>query len=185
MSKNDELELVIDEIEEPTSKKKVKKEKKPRKPMSAEHKAKLLLSLAKAREQSCLKRGLKSQAKKILKAQDEAETNEIIRKSLLAKDVEDPRDVQIKELRARLDGLTLQDVVKKPKTKPKVIIEESELESEAVTPSPKSDKPVPVPTPQIVVPIVEPIVEVVEVVPEPIIKKVKFKSLRGSKMNRY
>tara|TARA_R110000824_G_scaffold167698_1_gene344717 strand:- start:164 stop:604 length:441 start_codon:yes stop_codon:yes gene_type:complete len=146
MSNTDELELklVIDEIEQPTPKKKVKK---PRKPMSAEHKAKLLLSLAKAREQSCLKRGLKSQAKKILKEKDEAETNEIIRKSLLAKDVEDPRDVQIRELKARLDGLTLQDVVKKPKAKPK-----------------------PIPEPQII---------------SPIPKKVNFKSLRGSKMNKY
>ena len=180
MSKNEELEMIIDEIDEPTPKKKVKKEKKPRKPMSAEHKAKLLLSLAKAREQSCLKRGLKSQAKKILKEKDEAETNEIIRKSLLAKDVEDPRDVQIKELRARLDGLTLQDVVKKPKAKPKVIIEESEPESEAVVPTPKSDKPVPSAaalSPQIVEP--------VEPEPVPVVKKVKFKSLRGSKMNRY
>ena len=132
MSNTDELELklVIEEIEEPTPKKKVKK---PRKPMSAEHKAKLLLSLAKAREQSCLKRGLKSQAKKILKEKDEAETNEIIRKSLLAKDVEDPRDIQIRELKARLDGLTLQDVVKKPKAKPKVINEEPEPEPETET----------------------------------------------------
>ena len=170
-----ELEMVIKpiDVEVDTPKKKVKK---PRKPMSAEHKAKLLLSLSKAREQSCLKRGLKSQAKKILKAQDEAETNEIIRKSLLAKDVEDPRDVQIKELKARLDGLTLQDVVKKPKTKPKVILEEPESEPEpepeTVVPKPICDKPVPLQQQQPVEPV-------------PVIKKVKFKSLRGSKMIRY
>lgn len=172
MSNTDELELklVIDEIEEPTPKKKVKK---PRKPMSAEHKAKLLLSLAKAREQSCLKRGLKSHAKKILKEKDEAETNEIIRKSLLAKDVEDPRDVQIRELKARLDGLTLQDVVKKPKAKPKLIPEESEAEPEA------EPEPLHVPTPKIHKPISEP--QIISPIP----KKVNFKSLRGSKMNKY
>jgi hypothetical protein len=164
MSNTDELELklVIDEIEEPTPKKKVKK---PRKPMTAEHKAKLLLSLAKAREQSCLKRGLKSQAKKILKAKDEAETNEIIRKSLLAKDVEDPRDIQIRELKARLDGLTLQ----------KPIPEESEAEPE---PEPEPE-PLHVPTPKIHKPIPEP--QIISPIP----KKVNFKSLRGSKMNKY
>ena len=176
MSNTDELELklVIDEIEEPTPKKKVKK---PRKPMSAEHKAKLLLSLAKAREQSCLKRGLKSQAKKILKEKDEAETNEIIRKSLLAKDVEDPRDVQIRELKARLDGLTLQDVVKKPKAKPKVIIEEPEPEPEPEA-EPEAE-PLHEPTPKIHKPIPEP--QIISPIP----KKVNFKSLRGSKMNKY
>ena len=176
MSNTDELELklVIEEIEEPTPKKKVKK---PRKPMSAEHKAKLLLSLAKAREQSCLKRGLKSQAKKILKEKDEAETNEIIRKSLLAKDVEDPRDIQIRELKARLDGLTLQDVVKKPKAKPKPIPEESEAEAE---PEPEPEpEPLHAPTPKIHKPIPEP--QIISPIP----KKVNFKSLRGSKMNKY
>jgi hypothetical protein len=119
------IPTVIDEIVEKPPKVKVKK---PRKPMSEEHKAKLVASLVKAREQSALKRGLKSQAKKIIKEKEDAETNEIIRKSLLAKDKEDPRDIQIKELKARLDGLTLQDVVKKPKKKalPKVIDNESE-----------------------------------------------------------
>tara|TARA_R110000787_G_scaffold31374_1_gene83318 strand:+ start:55 stop:624 length:570 start_codon:yes stop_codon:yes gene_type:complete len=177
------VEKVIDDEPILTKKGKIKK---PRKPMSAEHKAKLLLSLKKAREQSVLKRGLKSQAKKILKEADDAETNEIIRKSLLvkAKAEEDPRDIEIKKLRAKLDGLTLQDVVKKPKSKPKVIIEEPEFEPidepdiviaepVAVTPKVKIEPkvvPIVVPIEPKVVPIVQP-------------KKI-FKSTRGSKLKR-
>ena len=181
MSNNDDsivmdVEKVIDE--EPIKPKKVKV-KKPRKPMTPEHKEKLLKSLKKAREQSALKRGLKSQAKKIIKAADEAETNDIIRKSLLvkAKAEEDPRDIEIKKLRAKLDGLTLQDVIKKPKPKPKpkVIIEEDTFEPidepDIVTPTP-TRPPTPTPTPPPPIPI-------------PVVKPKVFKSTRGSKLKRY
>ena len=151
-----------------------KKVKKPRKPMSAEHKAKLLHSLEKARVQSALKRGLKSQAKKILKEKDDKETNEIIRKSLLAKNEEDPRDIQIKELKARLDGLTLQDVIKKPK-KQVTIKEEPEPEPEPVP------EPVHEPKPKPQAKKMNTIQEIASHVQQaPLI----FKSLRGSKMKK-
>tara|TARA_R110000765_G_scaffold55166_3_gene109596 strand:- start:443 stop:1009 length:567 start_codon:yes stop_codon:yes gene_type:complete len=177
------VEKIIDD--EPTLTKKGKI-KKPRKPMTPEHKEKLLSSLKKAREQSALKRGLKSHAKKIIKAADEAETNDIIRKSLLvkAKAEEDPRDIEIKKLRAKLDGLTLQDVIKKPKPKPKVIIEEPEFEPidepDIVIPTPlPSREPSPIPTPKKVT-----IIEPVNII-EPVIKSKVFKSTRGSKLKRY
>ena len=188
MSNN--VELTVDDytIEEdggitPTPVVPKPKIKKARKPMTPEHKAKLVESLKKAREQSALKRGLKSQAKKIIKEADEAETNEIIRKSLLvkAKAEHDPRDVEIKKLRAKLDGLTLQDVIKKPKPKPKVIIEEPEFE-----PIDEPDEPKPEPK-------AEPKAEIrkvqfepkVDDFKEPIVEPKKiFKSTRGSKFKR-
>ena len=192
MSNNDEpvaltVEKVIDDEPILTKKGKIKK---PRKPMTPEHKAKLMLSLKKAREQSALKRGLKSQAKKILKEADEAETNEIIRKSLLvkAKAEEDPRDIEIKNLKAKLDGLTLQDVVKKPKTKPKVIMEEFEPidEPDIVIAEPKAvPKAVPKAEPKAVTPKVkvEP-TPTVPTVPTVVVPKKIFKSTRGAKLKR-
>ena len=181
------IPTVIDEIVEKPPKVKVKK---PRKPMSEEHKAKLVASLVKAREQSALKRGLKSQAKKIIKEKEDAETNEIIRKSLLAKDKEDPRDIQIKELKARLDGLTLQDVVKKPKKKalPKVIDNESEedlmfeieIEKEKPKPISKASKePISKASKEPKKPMEE--IKEEEKTPEPI---KLFQSLRGSKFKK-
>ena len=178
------IPTVIDEIVEKPPKVKVKK---PRKPMSEEHKAKLVASLVKAREQSALKRGLKSQAKKIIKEKEDAETNEIIRKSLLAKDKEDPRDIQIKELKARLDGLTLQDVVKKPKKKalPKVIDNESEedlmfeIEIEKVEIEKEKPKPISKASKEPKKPMEE--IKEEEQTPEPI---KLFQSLRGSKFKK-
>ena len=172
--------LLLDEPEPP----KPKKEKKPRKPMTPEHKEKLMKSLAKAREKSALNRGLKSKAKKILKAKDEAETMDIIRKSQLS--IPDSRDDRIKELQNRLDGLTLQDVVvkpkRKPKPKPKPIPEEEEEEEEDAdyTSTPQVEpnyvsKPAPqtqTQTPQTQTPVA---------VLEP---KLNFKSVRGAKMKR-
>ena len=126
--------ITLPEPKQNTVKPKAVKAKKPRKPMSEEHKAKLLAGLVKAREASAVKRGLKSQAKKILKEKDDAETNELVRRSLLAKSQPDPRDVEIAELKKRLDGLTLQDVVKKPrqKKKPATIKEADEEEEEEI-----------------------------------------------------
>lgn len=149
---------------------KPKKEKKPRKPMSAEHKEKLMKSLAKAREKSALNRGLKSKAKKILKAKDDAETMEIIRKSQLS--IPDSRDDKIKELQARLDGLTLQDVVVKPKRKPKPkpIPEEEEDDSDYTSTTLVEPNYVSKPAPVAVAAPVEP--------------KLNFKSVRGAKMKR-
>ena len=146
--------------------------------------------MVKAREQSALKRGLKSQAKKIIKEKEDAETNEIIRKSLLAKDKEDPRDIQIKELKARLDGLTLQDVVKKPKKKalPKVIDNESEedlmfeieIEKEKPKPISKASKePISKASKEPKKPMEE--IKEEEKTPEPI---KLFQSLRGSKFKK-
>ena len=89
------------------------KEKKPRKPMTAEHKEKLLNALVKAREQSKIKRGKTAQAKKILKEEKNRETDNIIRKSLMAKDAPDSRDEEINNLKNKLKKLTLQDVLPK------------------------------------------------------------------------
>ena len=95
----------------------------------------------------------------------------------------DLRDLEIKELKKKLDGLTLQDVVKpKRKTKPKTIPEESEdekpKEKKPRKPRAKKEK-----------------VEIEAVVFEPlatsIAKQVQqapsiiFKSLRGSRMKKY
>ena len=70
-----ELQMEIDAIIESKT---IKKVKKPRKPMTAEHKAKLMESLAKARAASALKRGKKAKAKKILKEKDDAEVDKIL-----------------------------------------------------------------------------------------------------------
>ena len=97
-----------------------KKVKKPRKPMTAEHKEKLLSALVKAREQSKIKRGKTAQAKKILKEEKNRETDNIIRKSLMAKDKPDARDDEIDNLKKKLKEMTLQDVLPKEPMKRKV-----------------------------------------------------------------
>ena len=95
------LELEVKEVKET-------KPKKKRKPMSEEHKAKLLKSLEKARIQSALKRGKKAK--------------------------ENIKDKEIKRLQAKLDNLTLQDVLpKKPKSKPLPKIEEEPTEDDIGT----------------------------------------------------
>lgn len=115
------LELEVKEVKET-------KPKKKRKPMSAEHKAKLLKSLEKARVQSALKRGKKAKAKQILKEQDDAEVDKILDLHIKSKEAkENLKDKEIKRLQAKLDNLTLQDVLpKKPKSKPLPIIVEEE-----------------------------------------------------------
>ena len=108
-------------IEDPTEAKEVtkpKKEKKKRKPMTAEHKAKVMAGLAKARAASALARAKKSEVKKIKKADENEERDEIIRKDLLKKTKKsDEKDKRIEELEKKLASLTLQDVIKKPKAK--------------------------------------------------------------------
>ena len=166
-----EIEMTIEDA--PAKKTKVKK---PRKPMSAEHKKKVLESLKKAREASKLARGKNSQAKKILKKKKNDETDEIIRRSLLEKTVKDnEKDIEIKRLKKQLDNLTLQDVIPKPKKKPKMepIVEETE---------PEPEPPVVV-APVVVAPVVVAPVVVAPVVPapKPSIKRV----LRGKRVSRY
>jgi|TARA_R110002033_G_scaffold125732_1_gene167797 hypothetical protein len=122
------LELEVKEVKET-------KPKKKRKPMSEEHKAKLLKSLEKARIQSALKRGKKAKAKQILKEQDDDEVDKILDLHIKSKEAkENIKDKEIKRLQAKLDNLTLQDVLpKKPKSKPLPKIEEEPTEDDIGT----------------------------------------------------
>ena len=109
-------EIIIPKASEPIDIPK----RKPRKPMTAEHKEKLLTALTKAREISKIKRGKTAQAKKILKEEKNRETDEIIRKSLMVKDKPDTRDEEIINLKNKINKLTLQEVIKEPKKVKKV-----------------------------------------------------------------
>ena len=118
---------------------KPKKEKKPRKPMSAEHKAKVIAGLAKAREKSAIARAKKKEVRKIKKIQADEEIDNIIREDLMKKTKKtDDKDKRIKELEEKLASLTLQDVIKAKKPSPKVLktIEE-EPEPQAQPKQPK------------------------------------------------
>ena len=109
------IEIEIIEEEEPP-KEKPKKEKKKRKPMTPEHKAKLLEGLKKAREKSNLMRKKRSEAKKIIKRKENEEVDRILHENLLSKGKkEDDKDKEIARLKKKLENLTLQDVIKKPK----------------------------------------------------------------------
>ncbi len=111
------LEIEIKEEEE-TPKEKPKKEKKKRKPLTPEHKAKLLEGLKKAREKSNLMRKKRSEAKKIIKRKENEEVDRILHENLLSKGKkEDDKDKEIARLKKKLESLTLQDVIKKPKPK--------------------------------------------------------------------
>jgi len=130
------VEIEIIEEEEPP-KEKPKKEKKKRKPMTPEHKAKLLEGLKKAREKSNLMRKKRSEAKKIIKQKENEEVDRILHENLLSKGKkEDDKDKEIERLKKKLESLTLQDVIKKPRKKtrpptPEPIQEiEEELEEE-------------------------------------------------------
>lgn len=118
-AENIEMEINEEEI----TPKKVKKEKKPkekkaRKPMTPEHKAKLLAGLKKARAASNLARAKRSQVKKIQKEKEDEEVDRILRENLLAKSKKtDDKDKEIERLKKKLESLTLQDVIKKPKKK--------------------------------------------------------------------
>ena len=124
-------------IEEPTEvekEEKPKKEKKKRKPMTAEHKAKVMAGLAKARAASALARAKKSEVKKIKKADENEERDEIIRKDLLKKTKKsDEKDKRIEELEKKLASLTLQDVIKKPKAK-KIKVIDDDYDDEETAP---------------------------------------------------
>ena len=111
------IEMEIKE-EKTTPKEKPKKEKKKRKPMTPEHKAKLLEGLKKAREKSNLMRKKRAEAKKITKRKEDEEVDRILHENLLAKGKkEDEKDKEIARLKKKLESLTLQDVIKKPKKK--------------------------------------------------------------------
>ena len=131
-----EPEVMETILEEPKAKKGAKK---PRKPMSAEHKAKVIAALDKARKASSLARQKRAEVKKIKKRDEDEERDDIIRKDILRKSTKnDDKDKKIQELEKKLAGLTLQDVVKKPK-KVKVIdtpIEVEEDIEEANVPAP-------------------------------------------------
>jgi len=146
----DDQKDVSDIIDEPPSK--PKKERKKKKPMSEHHKKKCIESLKKAREASALKRKEKAEYKKIMKQKDDEEMKEIIRKSR-AKDKEDneEKDKIILRLQKQLNNLTLQDVIPKPKKKPKqmiTIIEDEHEEppsNQTKAPDPKPIEPNPAP----------------------------------------
>jgi len=114
---DDNIEIEIKEEKE-APKEKPKKEKKKRKPMSPEHKAKLLEGLKKAREKSNLMRKKRSEAKKIIKRKEDEEVDRILHENLLSKGKkEDDKDKEIERLKKKLENLTLQDIIKKPKKK--------------------------------------------------------------------
>ena len=137
---NIEIELIEEEI---TPKEKPKKEKKKRKPMTPEHKAKLLEGLKKARERSNLMRKKRSEAKKIIKRKEDEEVERILHENLLAKGKkEDDKDKEIQRLKKKLESLTLQDVIKKPKKKKVERIptpEPEELTEEEPEPEPEPE----------------------------------------------
>jgi len=139
-AENIEIELIEEEI---TPKTKPKKEKKKRKPMTPEHKAKLLEGLKKAREKSNLMRKKRSEAKKIIKRKEDEEVERILHENLLAKGKkEDDKDKEIARLKKKLESLTLQDVIKKPKKKKVVRIptpEPEELTEEDSEPEPEPE----------------------------------------------
>tara|TARA_R110000823_G_scaffold58658_2_gene141170 strand:- start:691 stop:1296 length:606 start_codon:yes stop_codon:yes gene_type:complete len=113
---------------------KPKKEKKKRKPMTPEHKAKVMAGLAKARAASALARAKRSEVKKIKKADENEERDEIIRKDLLKKTAKsDEKDKRILALEKKLASLTLQDVIKKPKAK-KIKVIDDDYEEEETSP---------------------------------------------------
>jgi len=134
-SKQVEFKEETETIPEPS---KPKKQKKPRKPMSAEHKAKVIAGLAKAREKSAIARAKKKEVRKIKKVQADEEIDNIIREDLMKKTKkETDKDKRIKELEDKLASLTLQDVLK-PKKKAKI------LDVEELTTIPEEEQPKPV-----------------------------------------
>lgn len=144
-SKLDQLKLEIEDADEIAP---IKKAKKPRKAMTAEHKAKCLASLKKAREASQLKRGKKARAKKIMKQKDDDEVDKILDLHIKSKaEKEEAKDKEIAALKKKLNSLTLQDVIPKPpKIEKPQPVSEPEPASEAVEPEPEPE-PVVLPPP--------------------------------------
>ena len=122
-----------------------KKTRKPKKKMSEHHKAKCVESLKKAREASAIKRKETAEYKKIMKKKADDEMKEIINNSrALDKESNDEKDKIILRLQKQLNNLTLNDVISKPKPKPKrqvkkmeTIIEDNEGNHEDVQELPK------------------------------------------------
>ena len=159
-TKLDQLELEINDAEVIET---IKPIKKKRKPMTAEHKAKCMASLKKAREASQLKRGKKARAKKIMKEKDDDEVDKILDLHIKSKaEKSEAKDKEIAMLKKKLNSLTLQDVIPKP-PKP-----EPEPESE---PEPEPEpKPMP-PPPSVPMRTSQPSVRVNPVAPIKVISK--------------
>ncbi len=133
------IEMEIKE-EKDTPKEKPKKEKKKRKPMTPEHKAKLLEGLKKAREKSNLMRKKRSEAKKIIKRKEDEEVERILHENLLSKGKkEDDKDKEIARLKKKLESLTLQDVIKKPKKNKQSNLERPPTPEPEPEPEPESE----------------------------------------------
>tara|TARA_R110000764_G_scaffold78240_6_gene156154 strand:- start:297 stop:887 length:591 start_codon:yes stop_codon:yes gene_type:complete len=135
---NEDYELKLDELEMEINDapviETIKKVKKKRKPMTAEHKAKCLLALEKARAASQLKRGKKAKAKKIMKEKDDAEVDKILDLHIKSKaEKEEAKDKEIAALKKKLNSITLQDIIPKPPRKP-APAPEPEPASEAAEP---------------------------------------------------
>tara|TARA_R110001606_G_scaffold108523_3_gene233621 strand:+ start:1360 stop:1887 length:528 start_codon:yes stop_codon:yes gene_type:complete len=175
MSQEQLQEPLLEPIVESKEENEEKPKKKARKQMSPEHKERLLQGLIAARAKKAELALLedKKVVEKIKEKVDQVKPSKEV----------DLRDLEIKELKKKLDGLTLQDVVKpKRKTKPKTIPEESEdekpKEKKPRKPRAKKEK-----------------VEIEAVVFEPLATSIAkhvqqapsiiFKSLRGSRMKKY
>ena len=174
MSQEQLKEPLLEPIVESKEEHEEKPKKKARKQMSPEHKERLLQGLIAARAKKAELALLedKKVVEKIKEKVDQVKPSKEV----------DPRDLEIKELKKKLDGLTLQDVVKpKRKTKPKTIPEESEdekpKEKKPRKPRAKKEK---VEKEKVVENEVTSIAQHIQQAPSII-----FKSLRGSRMKKY
>ena len=174
MSQEQLQEPLLEPIVESKEENEEKPKKKARKQMSPEHKERLLQGLIAARAKKAELALLedKKVVEKIKEKVDQVKPSKEV----------DLRDLEIKELKKKLDGLTLQDVVKpKRKTKPKTIPEESEdekpKEKKPRKPRAKKEK---VEKEKIVENESTSIAQHIQQAPSII-----FKSLRGSRMKKY
>jgi hypothetical protein len=174
MSQEQLQEPLLEPIVESKEEHEEKPKKKARKQMSPEHKERLLQGLIAARAKKAELALLedKKVVEKIKEKVDQVKPSKEV----------DLRDLEIKELKKKLDGLTLQDVVKpKRKTKPKTIPEESEdekpTEKKPRKPRAKKEK---VEKEKVVENESTSIAQHIQQAPSII-----FKSLRGSRMKKY
>ena len=94
------------------------------------------------KEASALARAKRSEVKKIKKADENEERDEIIRKDLLKKTAKsDEKDKRILALEKKLASLTLQDVIKKPKAKKIKVIDDDYEEEQVVAAVPVVTEP--------------------------------------------
>ena len=127
------------------------KPKRKKKPMTEEHKAKCKESLKRARIASALKRQQKAEYKKIKQKEEDDEmvaTIEKARQKQIAAN-SDEKDKIISRLQKQLDNITLNDVIPKPKKKPKKleVIEEELPPPREPSPPPREPSPPPLPKP--------------------------------------